>query len=456
MAGLSQLCGTLVLHEHEGAIPVGRASHTTVAPSAARLTESLRDIGYDFPAAVADLVDNSVTAGATKVDITIEYDGADSRVVIADNGAGMTANGVLEALRFGSRRAYGHGDLGRYGLGLKTASLSQARCLTVVSRAGNKQVTVRQLSLDVIIEFDDWLIVAPYDTPVYAKARDTLGKEPGTVVIWESLDRIFQEQKPEGGWARRRIEKLADRAPEHLAVVFHRFLEGAGVPQLTITINGELVQPWNPFAGDEPATRRLPVQSFELTIGEATGTVRLDRYVLPAKNAFSDPTEFERLSGPRKWNRQQGLYVYRANRLVQWGGWAGMRGIDEHLKLARASLEFDTDLDGAFNINVAKMRVSIPNQLRPMLERPINELCLRADDTYRRASQTASDPKPPRSSGSADGSLVLLALRSAAMAVGESASLLKILNHLSNSSPDLAGALGLSEALPKAGKKAVA
>ncbi len=92
------------------------------------------------------------------------------------------------------------------------------------------------------------------------------------------------------------------------------------------------------------------------------------------------------MSGPLKWNRQQGLYTYRAGRLVQWGGWAGVRSIDEHTKLARASLEFDTDLDEAFNINVAKMRVAVPSQLRQMIERPINEVCSLADDLYRKSS----------------------------------------------------------------------
>ena len=98
-----------------------------ITPSAARLTESLRDIGYDFPSAVADIVDNSVMAGASRMDISIEFDGEDSSVVIADDGAGMTANGLVEALRYGSRRTYSRRDLGRYGLGLKTASLSQCR-----------------------------------------------------------------------------------------------------------------------------------------------------------------------------------------------------------------------------------------------------------------------------------------------------------------------------------------
>ena len=109
--------------------------------------------------------------------------------------------------------------------------------------------------------------------------------------------------------------------------------------------------------------------------------------MLPARDEFSSHEEFERYSGPLNWNRQQGIYIYRADRLVQWGGWNGIRGIDEHTKLARAALDFDTDLDSVFNINVAKMRVTLPPQIRQMLERPINELCSYADDRYRKASR---------------------------------------------------------------------
>ena len=134
-----------------------------ITPSAARLTESLRDIGYDFPAAVADVVDNSIMADASRVDIVIEFDGEDSSVVIADDGRGMTANGLIEALRYGSRRDYSPRDLGRYGLGLKTASLSQCRSVTVVTcrSAMADRMAVRTLDLDLIAEWDEWLVVEP-------------------------------------------------------------------------------------------------------------------------------------------------------------------------------------------------------------------------------------------------------------------------------------------------------
>jgi hypothetical protein len=426
---------------------VSASRHRSVAPSAARLTESLRDVGYDFPSAVADLVDNSVMAGAERVDVVVKFDGAGSTVFICDDGSGMSPNGLVEALRFGSRRTYQSSDLGRYGLGLKTASLSQCRSVTVVSRrlAGGP-VASRELNLDTIIEWDDWLITAPEGSRT-ADARALLGDGRGTVVVWRNLDRVLPEKNPDGGWARRRVESLAKKTADHLRMVFHRFLEGVAERGLVITVNGEKLEPWNPFAVDEAHTQRLHTQTFELTVGESLGHVRLDRFVLPAKDDFSSLARFEELSGPLKWNRQQGLYIYRGDRLVQWGGWAGIRGIDEHLKLARASLDFDTELDDLFQINVAKMRVSVPAQLKQLLERPINELCMAANQRYRdRAGRMRGADRADRSSA-AGGELPAmtgLALRSAALQAGEYEAFKRIAQRLEVVAPDVWRALGFT------------
>jgi hypothetical protein len=439
-----------------------------ITPSAARLTESLRDIGYDFPSAVADIVDNSVMAGASHVDVTIEFSGEDSYVVISDDGEGMTGNGLIEALRYGSRRSYGRSDLGRYGLGLKTASMSQCRSVTVLTslRVAPDNVSTGMLDLDLINEYDEWLIFEPPSGPPIEGAIERLKKEPGTVVIWRKLDRVLPEKRPDGGWARRRLDSLAAKTAEHLGIVFHRYLEETAGKGLVLTVNEHKVEPWNPFAPTETKTDELPMQRFELAVGDVSGTVTLQRFVLPARDEFSSAEEFERYSGPLNWNRQQGIYIYRADRLVQWGGWNGIRGIDEHTKLARASLEFDTDLDSVFNINVAKMRVTLPPQIRQMLVRPVNELCAQADDRYRKASRRghAQDEAPADAlpvlppgtvdtlddratrvsvGGSASTTEAGLALRAAAMFAGEYESFRKVVTVLNEHAPDIARALGL-------------
>lgn len=423
-------------------------------PSAARLTRSLRDIGYDFVSAIADIVDNSVAADAGEITIEIEFDGDDSYVLIADNGQGMTGISANEALRFGTRRSYQGGDLGRYGLGLKTASLSQARSLTVVSRSLERSRTVRRtLDLDLVERCDDWVITEDPRDDAVRRAEKLLGSASGTVVIWQKLDRVLPSSGSTGGWAKRRFETLTQKTRTHLSMVFHRFLAGEnGVDRLSISVNGEKLDPWDPFVRHEVATQAMAPQEFELEHSEGVGSVVLNRFILPGKRTFSSREAFDAAAGPLNWNRQQGLYIYRENRLVQWGSWAGTRGIDEHTKLARASLDFGNELDSAFNINVAKMRVAIPGQLKQMLERPVSELCILADHTYRRQNddrevddprpETAPDQKSMDRSGNASAAELGLALKAAAVQAGHYDALKSILDLVRRQNPDVADALG--------------
>lgn len=424
---------------------------SNVAPSAARLTFSLRDIGYDFVSAVADLIDNSISAGATDVAVEIEFAGPNSVVYIADNGCGLNARGMTEALRFGSRRAYGFGDLGRYGLGLKTASLSQARCVTVVSRpADRKRPIWRSLDLDLIAEFDDWVLAENPRDHAVARSEEMLGTGTGTVVVWQNLDRVLPASGANGGWAKRRFEVLADKTKRHLAMVFHRFLTGEHqAPRISIRVNGDKVRAWDPFVRHEPGTQQLSGQQFELESAAGVGAVELRRFILPGKRTFSSLDAFEDAAGPLNWNRQQGLYIYRENRLVQWGSWAGTRGIDEHTKLARASLDFSSNLDEVFNINVAKMRVSVPAQLKQMLDRPVSELCILADRVYRRHSADIGEDGDAdviehndRAPVSGALSEIGLALKSAAIQSGEYDGFKKVMKVMGAQHPELARGLG--------------
>lgn len=369
-----------------------------VAPSAARLIGSLRDIGYDFPTAIADIVDNSVSAGAQNVGIELAFIPDESYVLVWDDGVGMSESQLNEAFRFGSRRDYEEAELGRFGLGLKTGSFSQCRRLTVMTRprGGTAEILSRTLDLDHVESTDQWVIQTDQTSPAADYAEAFLREAPGTVVLWEKLDRVLPERFAESGWGRRRLANLARKTSEHLGLVFHRFLSGShGLQQLHITVNGLGVEPWDPFAQDEQETISGDPEVFEIEVEGRAEDVVFRGYVLPSRDRFSSTEAFERLSGPLKWNRQQGLYIYRANRVVQYGGWNGTRGIDEHTKLARASIDFGTGLDEAFQVNVAKMRVVLPAQLKKMLGRPIHELCVRADAVYRQAASLSAS----RSSG---------------------------------------------------------
>lgn len=427
------------------------AKAVDVAPSAARLTNSLRDIGYDFHTAIADLVDNSIAAGATRVQIETQFEPNGSYVLISDDGDGMTETQLLEAMRFGSRRTYDQNELGRFGLGLKTGSFSQCKRLSVVTRHAPKvlRISTRTLDLNRVQRLDSWSITVDESSPAIDRGRRILEEGPGTVVVWEDLDRVLPDRYAESGWGKRRLTTLAKRTSEHLGMVFHRFLAGdvAGRPDVVISVNGSKVEPWDPFAPDEPVREVLGRQVFEIETTSGSSDVTFQGVVLPARDRFSTSEEFERLSGPQKWNRQQGLYVYRANRIVQHGGWSGLRGIDEHTKLARASVDFDTDLDEAFQINVAKMRVALPPTLKQMLERPVHDLCVRADDAYRRSANSAggrpTEAKKPGRGADIGLNDAGVALKAAILADRSVEDYRAIMQTFRQRNPDLALSLGL-------------
>ncbi len=192
-----------------------RASGTAVQviPSARRLVESLRDLGYDFVHAVADIVDNSIAAGAGHVAIDIRFDGPASWVRIADDGTGMTGDALTEAMRYGSERDYEPGELGKFGLGLKTASTSQCRRLTVLSRcdAGRNRLEARVLDLDHIEKTNRWEVHKINASELGGNVADSLGKHAGTVVLWEALDRVLNYKIPWGEKARAGLLALAER-----------------------------------------------------------------------------------------------------------------------------------------------------------------------------------------------------------------------------------------------------
>ena len=360
-------------------------------PAAARTISSLRDIGYELPQAVADLVDNSVSAGATVVTVDLHFDGTDSWIRIADNGRGMDTATLTESLRYGSVREYDGEDLGKFGFGLKSASTSQCRRVVVASRRAleRARIEVRALDLAHIEETNRWeiLVIDPPQRP--AHLIDPLRDTTGTVVLWEDLDRILDYKDPWGAWAKRKLLDRAEAIAEHLGMVFHRFLTGqVRGHKLQIFVNGAVVDAWDPFCTDQRATTVLSEHDFRVASERGMGIVHVTSYVLPDKSDFSDTAAWQRASGPLKWNRQQGLYIYRANRLIQWGGWSRMRTIDEHTKLARVALDFSPNLDEAFGINISKAIVKLPIDLREEIEPVVNQVARIASQRYRKGGDS--------------------------------------------------------------------
>jgi hypothetical protein len=363
------------------------SSDRVMIPSARRLMDSLRDIGYDAPAAVADLVDNSIDADARNVEITVAAEGSASWIRIADDGTGMTRRDLDEAMRYGSSRRYDDEDLGAFGLGLKTASLSQCRQLTVATRSTPRsRIEIRRWDLDRVARRDAWELQRLTPRACAPHLTQPLKEGQGTVVLWEGLDRVLEYARPDGQAAMRRLESLSEEVAEHLAMVFHRFISGElrrGRPRIAITVNGQWLDPWDPFARDESHTRELPRQWLSLRHEGRRHRVGVSPYILPNQIQFSSPDAHAVAGGPRRWNRQQGLYIYRRDRMIQSGGWNRLRTTDEHSKLARIALNIPPSADGAFRTNVSKMSVALPAELRPTLRTLASGVVSQAQDAYR-------------------------------------------------------------------------
>jgi hypothetical protein len=351
-----------------------------VRPDAGALSEALRAFGYSPQSAVADLIDNSITAGARDIRLRFEWRGGSSWVAVRDDGHGMTAEELVQAMRPGSRHpgeVRDHRDLGRYGLGLKTASFSQSRRVTVCSRREGREAAVRCWDLDEISASGDWRLLRRVSPDTETILRALTPTEHGTVVLWEHLDRVVSpDADPDDDRAQQRFFDTVREIEEHLRMVFHRFLSSR--PAVQMHINGQPLRPWDPFLASNTATQAMPPQTMRI----GAETIQVRGYVLPHHSRLTGEAH-SAAAGPRGWNDQQGFYVYRQNRLLVAGSWLGLFRKEEHHKLARVAIDIPNSLDGAWSIDVRKSRAAPPGSLREPLRAYAKLVRERAVEVYR-------------------------------------------------------------------------
>ena len=360
----------------------------SVAPRASILIESMRDIGYSLDTALADVIDNSITAGAQDVRILVDTTGTQPRLGILDDGSGMDEETLVEAMRPGSRSPLekrDEADLGRFGLGLKTASFSQCRRLTVVSRKDGTTVCARW-DLDLVSEKNDWLVEMPSDVSEVPWA-DLLGHS-GTLVLWEKLDRLADPDGEEGKFLVRRI----DDAIDHLELVFHRFLAGErGLKRIALSVNGRALEPFDPFHSSNLATIAGPIEIIRVKNKE----VSVQTFTLPHHKKVT-PAEWEKYAGRAGYVKNQGFYVYRGKRLIIHGTWFGLARQMELTKLARVRIDMPNGLDAEWKIDVKKASAHPPPRVRERLRRIIETIGATSKRVYTsRGRQLASDSRMP-------------------------------------------------------------
>jgi hypothetical protein len=336
-------------------------------PKAAAMIEALRGLGYSTASALADIIDNSISAGAQSVDITFRWDRGDASVAVEDDGRGMDSSQLDAAMRLGERSPLDHReatDLGRFGLGLKTASFSQCRRLTVASRQDGVMSCLRW-DLDVLAsaDGDGWYLLEGPDGRSVDRLKWMAERQQGTLVLWEGLDRIVTP-----GFREQDFLDLIDGVERHLAMVFQRYLNGPR-PRLRLRINAREVEPWDPFLAAHPASWASP----EDRIPSSGGSITVQCHVLPHRDRLTS-VEYDGASGPHGWTAQQGFYIYRQGRLLVAGSWLGLgRGRswtkEESHRLARISIDLPNTADVAWKIDIRKASARPPVEIRERLTR---------------------------------------------------------------------------------------
>jgi len=371
-----------------------------VPPSAGSMIESLRAYGYSPGTAVADLIDNSISAGAKKVSIVFHWAGAESKVIILDDGFGMDEETLRNAMRPGSHNPLApraESDLGRFGLGLKTASFSQCRRLTVASRVLAGNIHIRCWDLDYVQEVNDWRLLKSPTPASEGFIASLQNLNHGTIVLWEKVDRLVDNDcNSADAKAQEMFHNTVMAVKQYIAMVFHRLLRSNRHQDgLDILINGDSeenrIQPWDPFLVQHPSTQKSPPEPLRHPYGD----VIVKGFVLPHKDRMT-PAEAEFAAGIGGWGARQGFYVYRNRRLLVPGSWLGLGdgrpwAKEEQYKLARIRVDIPNSADLAWQIDVKKSTAHPPTLLRNRLYELASKVRRDARDVF--VHRGASKPR---------------------------------------------------------------
>lgn len=346
----------------------------TNIPKADSLMGSMRSMGYSFEAAVADIIDNSISANCTFVKLFFPKTPFDAKIVgILDNGNGMSDEVLFEAMRYGSsdsEEERGSTDLGRFGLGMKAASLSQCRILTVVSKQADRY-SGYTWDFNIIQQKKDWV--------VQEHTQEEINKVPyiselqlldnGTLVVWQDFDIL---SKSNDGRVYDALTDLKEPLAKYLGLVFHRFLKDSK-NKLTIYINNGKVKALDPFLESHPKTTAKKERTID--IRDSKGVERLiliKPFVLPYATDMSEKDK-QLIGGIEDLRVKQGFYIYRNHRLIIWGTWFNMRRRGELTKNARIRVDIPNSLDDIWGINIMKQKAIIPKSIQHRMKKTVEE-----------------------------------------------------------------------------------
>lgn len=342
-------------------------------PKASAMINTFRAFGYNLQTAIADIIDNSISAKSTNIWVDYEWRGSESWVSITDDGTGMDKETIVSAMTPGSKDPNDDrelSDLGRFGLGLKTSSFSQCKTLTVASKRKHYSVLKRCWDLDFVNETSKWSLLDYISDEKYLAQLNNL--DNGTVVLWENLDRLVGNSHIENEAARKVFLEEFSAVEEHLCLVFHRYLEKKKVK---IWINGLEIKPWDPFMKDFDGGQLICNENLD------NDSVNVKCYVLPHISKI--PKDKLDAVKTEKWYGLQGFYIYRNERLLLFADWLGLFNKNEHYKNARILIDISNKLDHEWKIDIKKATASPSVKVRKDLIRLGKMTRLAAGRVYR-------------------------------------------------------------------------
>lgn len=348
------------------------SKYVTQIPPAKSLISGIRSIGYSFATSVADIIDNSITAKATEINIFADpLD--EPYFAILDNGLGMNYSELENAMTFGSDRSNkvdNNLDLGRFGLGLKSASLSQCRKMTVISKEKNS-INAMCYDLDVIEKENDWVLeILDSDEYIKKPCFEQLSKyETGTLVIWENFDKLDALAT---NFVTSFRNTVSD-AKKHVELVFHYYYDS-----INIYFNNDRIEKRDPFLMDSKPRQQ---EGRTDPIYMDGSTITITPYTLPFANTLTN--EEKRLLGNTNIYDEQGFYIYRNKRLIIWGSWLHMNVRSELSKLARVKIEIPSTLDKAWSLDVKKSTAKIPDKIKEQIKASLEDSIVRSKKVTR-------------------------------------------------------------------------
>lgn len=360
-------------------------------PNPEFLIKSIAEQGYSLESSLADLMDNSVSANANKIEVLIKMEQEPFTLFVADNGHGMDEELLKANMQFPSnspedeRNAF---DLGRFGLGMKTASFSQTRCFTVLSRKkGTKNYNGRTWDVNYLKQVGKWRLIVNTQEEItkliqqyHSLSEGHLNRfenfEANTIVVWKGLYK-FENYLEEGNRQSALKKQITEVTSDYLSLVFHRYMERKANP-LQIRINNNLIVAFNPFPTTIPDFRPIEFKQKNFS----TDTIKIEGFVLPSRSIDESQSISIWTTKNRSLMDMEGIYIYRTDRLIHFGGWNGIIKKAPRLQLARLRVDIGNSVDHLLHLNVAKSQIEIPHDLTAAFEKYIDELKTQAEREF--------------------------------------------------------------------------